>query len=54
MLLQVYKILSIEALLVEISSGNESSTNNVSLFFGFKAFGTLMTSYLSGYSLKYL
>jgi hypothetical protein len=46
--------LHIEALLVEVSTGNDSSTNNVSLFFGFKAFGTLMTSYLSGYSLKYL
>lgn len=48
----------IEALLVEASSRNAHNPNNasknVSLFFGIRASGTLMTAYLSGYSLKYL
>lgn len=63
MLLEVYifkKKTKLEALLVEVSgtknsnSDGQKATKNVSLFFGIKATGTLITAYFSGYSLKYL
>lgn len=49
-------VLHQEALLVEASGthSNDSATKNVSIFFGIKAFGTLLTAYFSGYALKYL